>query len=127
MLHIQQHTKSKFSLSISFSSPKEKNSKKEKPSIMAATSSPNMSVFHARSAIISGDIETTDEINEMTKKTREIVARCAQDVIDLLTKYPNARFDTGRVLHSLDLLENVKDTLCVAFVLPQYKNGGKKE
>jgi hypothetical protein len=56
------------------------------------------------------------------KQVREIVATCARQLADTVTKVPQLRsglaYDTGRLLHSLDLLQQVKDTACVSLILP---------
>jgi hypothetical protein len=71
----------------------------------------------ARVALIDGTFALPDENKEAMAEIRRAVKECAEKIKDSVRKKAK-KHDTGRLIHSLDLLQQVKDTACVSVILP---------
>lgn len=72
----------------------------------------------ARVAIINGAFDLPDKTPEVMSEVRKILAKAAEDLkVVLLAE----KHDIGRVIATMDLLQQAKDTACTSLILPHYR------
>ncbi|QJX71277.1 hypothetical protein F-S17_0013 [Faustovirus] len=79
-----------------------------------------MEAITTRAKLVNGNFNLpTETINAM----REIREACSELAtrLEAIVKADGAQFDTGRMIAAMDLVQQVKDTACVAVILPHAK------
>jgi hypothetical protein len=70
---------------------------------------------HARLMMINGMFDLPDETTAAMVRIRELVAECAMSVAKVVG---SVNHDTGRLIATIDKLQDVKDVACAAIILP---------
>ena len=68
-----------------------------------------------RVALVDGNFDLPPEALAAMREVRGIVAEAAARIATSVSK---CKHDKGRLIHTMDLLQNVKDTACVSLILP---------
>ena len=55
---------------------------------------------------------------DMMSKIRQHLSTAAKSIHADLLANPDVKYDMGRMIHAMDLLQQAKDTACVAVLLP---------
>jgi len=74
--------------------------------------------IEARAALINGQFTLSDDQLAFMKLVRERMGQCAADIVNAL---PAGQYDVGRVIAGLDAMQQAKDVLCAAAILPAYR------
>jgi hypothetical protein len=72
----------------------------------------------ARVALVNGNFDLPTETKRAMKRITEIVAEAAAEIEREAKK---VKYDTGRLIATMDILQQSKDTACVSVILPHYK------
>ena len=73
----------------------------------------------ARAAMINGSFQLSSEQTAFMALVRQSMAEAAEKIVRGLP--PQGSYDTGRVIAGLDTMQQAKDVLCAAAILPAYK------
>lgn len=73
-----------------------------------------MQAINARVELINGQFNIPDDAVEYVKLVREAISEAARKIRDGLPK----TFDVGRIVAGMDKLQEARDTLCAASILP---------
>lgn len=68
--------------------------------------------------MINGNFDLPQETVDAMKKIRASVAKCAAEIDAIAAQ---VKCDTGRLIHTVDLLQQVKNCACDGLILPHYK------
>lgn len=71
----------------------------------------------ARVALINGQFDLPAENVQAMRDIRAAVEECAKKIQAAVEKTAKKN-DRGRLIHAIDLLQQVKDTACVSVILP---------
>jgi len=77
-----------------------------------------MRSINARVAIINGTFELPPSTPKAMATVREILAKAAEDLKAVII---SEKHDIGRVIATMDLLQQAKDTACASLILPHYQ------
>lgn len=73
-----------------------------------------------RVLMVNGMFDLPEETKHAMGQVRALVAQCAADVAAVCG---GVQCDTGRLIATLDLLQQVKNTACDAMILPHAPKG----
>lgn len=76
-----------------------------------------LAVIDARVKLINGHFELPQETKKEMEDIRNACQAAAEEIQAIVT-HGKVKYDAGRIIHALDLLQQVKDTACVALILP---------
>ena len=85
---------------------------------------PRVDPIDARVWMVNGSFPLPDETTQSMKRVREI---CAQAAKEITKETKKVKYDTGRLIHALDLLQLVKNTTCDAMILPHAVDSESKD
>lgn len=60
-------------------------------------------------------------------KIRALIQECAKQVADTVRDSDNGDFDMGRLIHTMDLMQQAKDTASMSLILPLIAKDGDQE
>lgn len=75
-------------------------------------------IHQDRIAMIKGNFQLPEDVSKHMGTARKIVSECTTHVQDLIDDNPNLQYNEGRLTAFFDLLQQAKDVLCGAFILP---------
>lgn len=79
---------------------------------------PRFPPIAARVDMINGNFELPEGTVEAMREARFVVAQAAQQLEAI---FQATEHDRGRAIHSIDLLQQVKNVACDALILPHHK------